>query len=126
MVAFVGMSVIAIFAFAFSLMRISTSVKTSIILVREAYKVFSDDAMDDSQKEKAVQSHAVKLLLAFVSIMLRTLTVFLVTLIPIIVADYFELVPYDSLLVFLLRWDVMLVTVVVMVFVWIWKLRPSS
>ena len=117
--ASVGASVILAFMLGLWFARLVPTARRAIEIARVAHDVMNDAAMDDFDKEKAVRRYAVQLLGSFASIFLRSLAALIISAIPLVFADVSGIAPRQAVIVFLSRWDVILVATFVITAGWL-------
>jgi hypothetical protein len=109
----------------FGVVRVAASV---LVTAQEAVTVLRDNSLDDWTREKELQQAALHLFGAFISILIRSMLTFLASLVPIWLASFMGLVKIKDVTSYLSRWDVIVITTVLIVagyVIWI-RLRPSS
>jgi hypothetical protein len=104
MVVFFGM------LWLLDLRRVGSSV---LVISRDAFVVLRDDKVDDARRETAARRAAIRLGGAFISIAVRGAISFIASIMPIYLADRFELAAADDAVAFLMRWDVVLTVTIV-------------
>jgi len=113
---------IVLFVLAFSFTHLSSSFGRVMAIVRHALQVITDGDLNDRDKEQAAQHAALQLLRQFVLITLKGAITVLCALLPFWLADVTALLPWDESMRFALRWDVLIITAVLMVAGWLaWK-----
>ena len=109
----------------FGVVRVASGV---LVTAQDAFTVLRDNSIDDRAREKEIQHAALKLLGAFISILIRSMLTFLASFAPIWLASLMGLVKIEDVTRYLSRWDVIVITTVLIVagyVVWI-RIRPSS
>jgi len=115
MISAVAISSIVIFISAlhfFGVIRVATGVLTT---AQSAFVSLRNDSLDDRTREKELQKATLKLFGAFFSILFRTMLTFFVSLAPIWVASLIGLVKIGDVIRYLSRWDVILISSVLIV-----------
>lgn len=109
----------------FGVVRVATGV---LVTTQEAVTVLRNDSLDDRTREKELQRTALKLLGAFISILIRSILTILFSLVPIWLASLMGLVKIEDVTRYMSRWDVIVITTLLIVagyVIWI-RLRPPS
>ena len=73
----------------------------------------ADDSLTDEQRESLVQRASMQLAAAFLSIAVRCVFALVLAFVPIWVFDATEIVTIDNTLLYLSRWDVIIVSTIV-------------
>lgn len=127
MIVLTSIASIAVFINAlwvFGVVRVSSDV---LVSTRETVAVMRDDTLDDAAREKAVRRASLRLLGAFMSILVRSALAFAASLLPIWLATLAGFVRTEEVFRYLARWDVILISSVIITvgyLVWI-RIRPS-
>lgn len=82
---------------------------------RSASAVMRDAELDDHEKERAVRSTSLKLFGSFANIVVRGVAVFLISLIPAVIAEFAGLSTTSAVLEWLARPDVIVIVSVVLI-----------
>ena len=126
MVLGVYLAGIALFVLAFSFTRLSSSFGQVMAIVQQAIRVITDSQLDDHDKERAARHAALQLLKQATLITLKGAITVICALFPFWLADVLALQPWDEAMAFALRWDVLLITTVLMVAGWLFWRRWST
>ena len=126
MVLGVYLAGIVLFVMAFSFTRLSSSFGQVMAIVQQAIRVIMDSQLDDHEKERAARHAALQLLKQAVLIILKGAITVICALLPFWLADVLALQPWDETMAFALRWDVLLITTVLMLAGWLFCRRWSS
>jgi hypothetical protein len=123
-----AVATLAIFAVALwmsGVMRVSAGVLST---TQNAAAIMRDPALDDLQREKAIQRASLRLLADFGSILFRGVVSLAISFAPIWLADAAGLASSRAVIDFLSRTDVIVVTSVVMVVGYVIRVRmwPSN
>ena len=122
MVLGVYLAGIALFVLAFNFTRLSSSFGQVMAIVQQAIRVITDSQLDDHEKERAARHAALQLLKQAALITLKGAITVICALFPFWLADVLALQPLDETMAFALRWDVLLITTVLMVAGWLfWR-----
>jgi hypothetical protein len=105
-----------LFLLAFWRANIVAIAKTAMTTTRNALYNMRDPALDELARERAVQAAAVGLLVQAGSLILRSLLALAAAFIPILIADLAGIAPLATTLAFMERWDVILITTVIVTF----------
>jgi len=127
MIAATAILSIGAFLIAFWRLRVAEIAAGVLVTARDALATMRDEALDDRQRERAVQQASIRLMGAFVSILLRSLLALLAALLPIWAVALTGLAPQDAVVSYLSRWDVIAVaTLVILAGFVVWtRLRPA-
>jgi Sulfotransferase family len=109
----------------FGVVRVASGV---LVTAQDAVTILRDNSLDDRTREKEIQHASLRLLGAFVSILIRSMLTFLASFAPIWFASLMGLVKIEDVISYLSRWDVIVITTVLVVagyVIWI-RIRPSS
>lgn len=106
---------IGAFVLVFWLAGVVPAAKGAIATMQNAVGAMRDPALDELARERAVQSAAVRLLVAAGSLILRSLLALAAAFVPILAADMADVVPQAASLAFLERWEVILIATLVIV-----------
>ena len=121
MVAIVAVVSIAVFLVAFSVLHIVAKCKSAINVAQGAVDTIKNPALTDLDREKFVQKASVTLIGLFVSILIRSSVSLVIAAVPIWTAAEFELARSEEVIGFLSRWDVILLSsliIVIMLALW--------
>jgi hypothetical protein len=121
MVAIVAVVSIAVFLVAFSVLQIVAKCKSAINVAQGAVDTIKNPALTDLDREKFVQKASVTLIGLFVSILIRSSVSLVIAAVPIWTAAEFELARSEEVIGFLSRWDVILLSsliIVIMLALW--------
>lgn len=109
---------VALFVVGFSLTRLSESFGHVTRIAGEASRAIRDPALDDDAKERIARQSSGQLLKQGVLIVLKAAAVLLATAAPFWIADVLAITPLEESIAFASRWDVLVVTTVVMLLAW--------
>jgi len=113
---------IVLFVLAFSVTRLSSSFGLVMAIIQQAIRVILDSQLDDHEKERAARHAALQLIKQTALITLKGAITVICALFPFWLADVLALQPWDEAMAFALRWDVLLITTVLMVAGWlVWR-----
>ena len=104
---------IGVFLLVFWLAGVVSSAKSAIATTRGAMQAMRDPDLDELARERTVQTAAIGLVVASSSLILRNLVALTAAFVPILAADWAEIVPQAAMLAFMGRWDVILIATVV-------------
>ncbi|GAB4394462.1 MAG: hypothetical protein Tsb0032_19840 [Kiloniellaceae bacterium] len=110
-VALTSVAVFALALWGLGMPRIGAEV---LAVARGAVTTLRDPRLDDDARETAVQRAALRLFAAFFSILARSILTLLLSFAPIWLADTTRLAAQGEVLVYLSRWDIILVITIVM------------
>lgn len=102
------------FCAAFGLLKLLPAAREVLAIAGRAIAIVRNPALNDRQKEIETQALSLAMLRGFVSISVRGLLLVAAAALPAILAGALGLVALESVLAFSLRWDVALVTIVVL------------
>lgn len=118
---------IVLFVLAFSMTRLASSFGRVMAIARRATRTISDNQLDDHDKERVARQAAVQLLGQAGMITLKGAITVACALFPFWLADVLALQPWDEAMSFALRWDVLLITSVLMLAGWLlWRRRATA
>ena len=118
---------IVLFVLAFSITRLANSFGQVMAIARRALRTISDSRLDDHDKERAARQAALQLLGQAALITLKGAITVACALFPFWLADVLALQPWDETMSFALRWDVLLITSVLMLAGWLlWRRRATA
>ena len=126
MVLGVYLAGIVLFILAFSVTRLSNSFGQVMAIIQQAIRVITDSQLDDHEKERAARHAALQLLKQAALITLKGAITVICALFPFWLADALALQPWNEAMTFALRWDVLLITTVLMVAGWLFWRRWST
>jgi len=109
----------------FGVVRVASGV---LVTAQDAVTVLRDNSLDDRAREKEIQHAALKLLGAFISILIRSILTFIASLVPIWLSSLAGFVKIEDVFRYLSRWDVVVIATVLIVagyVIWI-RIRSSS
>ena len=109
---------VAYFVIGFSLTRLADSCGHVTRLAGEASRAIRDPALDDDAKERIARQSSGQLLKQGVLIVLKAAAVLLATAVPFWIADILSITPIEESIAFASRWDVLVITTVVMLAIW--------
>lgn len=109
---------VALFVLGFSLTRLSESFGHVTRIAGEASRAIRDPALDDDAKERIARQSSGQLLKQGVLIVLKAAAVLLATAAPFWIADVLAVTPLEESIAFASRWDVLVITTVVMLLAW--------
>jgi hypothetical protein len=110
----VALTSVAIFALALWGLGIVRAGAGVLAVARGAVAALRDPKLDDAAREAAVQRASLQLFGAFFSILARSALALLLSFAPIWLADTAGVVTSEAVLVYLSRWDIILVVSIVM------------
>lgn len=110
---------VTLFTIAFFLTRLPQSCSEAFSIARQSMMVMIDKKLDDDAKETVIQQAALKMLQHVGLIAVKSIVAFTATIIPIWLADVMALSSWQSSTEFALRWDVLLITLIVMTVAWV-------
>lgn len=119
---------IGVFICALRLFGVVRVAASALVTAQEAVTDLRDNSLDDRTREKELQHAALQLLGAFISILIRSMLTFLASLVPIWLASLMGLVNIEDVTRYLSRWDVIVITTVLIVagyVIWV-RLQPST
>jgi hypothetical protein len=102
----VALAAVTLFMAAFFYSGIVAVAKRALATMNSTFATIRDPEVDDSVREKAAQCASLGLLRATGSIALRAVLTLAVSGVPIVLADLGGLAPRESVVEFLVRWDV--------------------
>ena len=116
---------IGFFLVAFWLLRVLPVSASALALARGALETIRDTAIDDLARQRAVQRASLRMFGILVSILGRGTAAVAASLLPIWLADVTDLAASSQVIGFLLRWDVIVSTLIVFVLLyyartWLW------
>jgi hypothetical protein len=121
--AVAGLAVI-VFMIALAVLRIVSVASTAVRTSRSVISTLSDQRLDDTYREQALQKASLSLLGNFVSITLRGAAALLASYVVIYVADTAGIVGSRDVMELLASPEAILVTTVILTAAWIiWKKR---
>lgn len=126
MIVATAAAAICAFLIAFHYFRVVPIAARALAITREAWGVMRDPAFDDAARERAVRAASLRLFGTFFSILARGLLALAVSLLPIWLADASGLAARERTIDFLSRWDVILISSVVIVLGYIVQARLCS
>ena len=103
---------VAVFCLSFFYLRVVSVCNSALGLSKNAIKIITDKTLDDISKEKAIQKLALSMLKKSFSLFLRMMAVFLLTLIPFLLADTMDIVSYEKSSRFAMRLDVLFISTI--------------
>lgn len=125
MMGIVYVLAVLLFAAVFTITRLPQSCSKALAIARQAMEVMADRKLDDDAKEHATQQAALNMLKQGGLITLKTAMTIAATLLPLWLADVMALSSWEDTSQFALRWDVLLITTIVMLAAWLawhhWK-----
>jgi hypothetical protein len=107
----------------FGVVRLGYGVLAS---TKDAVAVMVDESLDDAVREKAVRRAALQLLGVFMSILLRSALAFAASILPIWLAVLAGLVKTDEVFRYLARWDVILISSIVITIIYYLWIQTTS
>jgi hypothetical protein len=116
---FVAGATIVAFLIGFRISGVVPAAARAIGTARAASTVMRSSVLPDDDKEIAVRKAGLSLLGSALSISLRSLVALLAAMVPILLADLAGLADSDTILAFLARWDVILVSSVAVIVIWL-------
>ena len=115
MIFLVACASILAFVVAFGLLGILGVAQSAIATARETGQVMGDKTLDDDTKERLVQKASLSLMKNFAGLLVRLIALLAATFAPIYLADLAGLATTEAVTGFLLRWDVILITSIVLI-----------
>ena len=113
---------VAVFAAAMKLSGLYPAVLDAASIARRAASVIADSTLDDLEKEKLVQRHALLLLRRSLLITLRAAVVFGSPILLLAAMHLLGLASFQDVTALLLRWEAIAVTTVAALVVWaVWR-----
>jgi hypothetical protein len=109
MIAATAAAVIAVFLVAFRVCRVVPASTDALTISRGALAALRNPDLDDAARETVARQASLRLLRAFVSILVRGGLALAASLLPIWIADIAGIAPSEGVIAFLSRWDVILV-----------------
>lgn len=106
------------FTMAFFISKLALSFGEVMSITNEAMRVIRDTQITDLEKESRTQKSALMLFRMVLVITVKSVAVVLITMIPMFLADFLWGIPFNDIVNFSLRLDVLLITAVVMLAVW--------
>jgi hypothetical protein len=106
---------VAVFVVAFKVTGIYSIALDAVTSVRKATGVIMDDSMDDNKKEILLKESSIHLLKRFVQITILAILILSLPVLVLLVFDALSIAPFQDVVDFLLRWEVILVTTVVVI-----------
>ena len=104
---------IGIFLLVFWLAGVVSSARSAIAIIRAAMQAMRDPQLDETTRERAIQSAAIRLVAASGSLIFRNLLALGAAFLPILAADWAGIAPHEVVLAFMGRWDVIVIATVV-------------
>ena len=126
MVLGVYLAGIVLFVLAFRFTRLSSSFSQVMAIAQQSIRVITNSQLDDHDKELAARHAALQLFKQTVLITLKAMITVICALFPFWLADVLALQPWDEVMRFAVRWDVLLITTVLMVAGWQFCKRWST
>lgn len=115
MIILVTIASVLAFIVTFSILGIVPRAQKAIAVARSTTTTMRDQTLDDDAKEAAVQAASLTLLKQFFGLLVFGILTLLAAYIPILLADMAGLIPAQTVLDFMLRLDVILVTSVILI-----------
>jgi hypothetical protein len=109
---------VIVFAWAFVAIRLPTRFSSVMSIVNNVIAVLRDKTANDREKEKATQSASLALFRQAAIIVIHSIIVILFASLPLWLADFVGVASMNDSLSFAVRWDVLLVTLIVMTAGW--------
>ncbi len=110
----VALTAVALFALALWGLGILRAGAEVFAVARGAVAALRDPGLDDAAREAAVQRASLRLFGAFFSILARSALALLLSFAPIWLAETAGVVTSDAVMVYLSRWDIIVVVSIVM------------
>ena len=128
MIAATAILSIGVFICALQFLGIVQVAADTLVTARKAISTIQDNSLDDRAREKKLQRAALQLFGAFITILIRSLFTLLASFLPIWLASLMGLVKIEDVIHFLSRWDVIVITTVLIVAAYvIWtRLRSNT
>jgi hypothetical protein len=115
MTALIGVVSIGVFLVALWLLRLVPAAAKAVATALSATETMRDENADDAAREKAAQAAALSLLGSFFSILIRGTLAIGLSAVPIWLGDLAGMAPFDAAIAFLSRWDVIVVSSIVII-----------
>jgi hypothetical protein len=115
MIAGTAIACVAVFLIAFSGLRVTQAASGGLAIARGAMTLLSDRTIDDDARERAVRQASIRLFSASASIAVRAVLAMLVSFVPVLIAETAGVATLTDVVAFLSRWDVMVITTLVIV-----------
>jgi hypothetical protein len=118
---------VALFVVAFALTRLSESFGSVTRIAGEAARAIRNPALDDDAKERIARQSSAQLLIQGLLIVAKAALVLVATALPFWIADVLSITPIEESFAFAARWDVLVITTVVMLLAWFaWHRRCAD
>ncbi len=114
MTATVALACVAIFAAGLWALGIVRAGTEALAVAQVAVAALRDPRLDDDAREQAVQRASLRLFGAFFSILTRSALALAAAVLPLWIAETAGLVSGEAVMLYLSRWDIILVTSIVM------------
>lgn len=122
MVVVVYLTGVLLFVIVFSRTRLATSFGEVSKVANAAIAVFKDPQLDDDAKERMARQASLSLFRKAFDIVLKAALTLASAIAPFWAADALNLAPWQETIAFASRWDVLIVTTVVMIGAWLaWR-----
>ena len=122
----IAVASIGFFLLVFWLAGVVSTARNALATTRGAMQAMRDPTLDERARERAVQTAAIRLVVASGSLILRSLLALVAAFVPILAADWAGIVPQAAVLAFMERWDVILIATVVVTFGYVVGVRLWS
>ena len=103
---------IGIFLLVFWLAGVVPCAKGAIATIHGAMQAMRDPHLDETTRERAIQSAAMRLVAASGSLIFRNLLALGAAFLPVLAADWVGIAPQEVVLAFMGRWDVIVIATV--------------
>lgn len=121
-VLFVGLATIAVFSVAFYYSGLVTRARAVISLTSQTMASMAEKSLDDEEKERLVQSAALRLFGHFGMITLIAIIILAISGLVMWVGDFLGLAPFAAVSDFLLSWEVIIgMTLLIIAVFWLVK-----
>lgn len=127
MIILFSLTTIILFIITLGLSGIIRKGNEVFVIVQDSLSVMRDPSLDDDIREKKVQQASMWLFRAFLSILIRSLLVFLLSALPLLLADRMAVVAINDVIQYLSRWDVIGITTFILCIGYVvWSRTRSS
>jgi hypothetical protein len=128
MVAFTAVCSVVAFLFAFWISGIVPKGRRVLSIARESLALLRDDGFDDERREQQLQQASMVLFGLFLSMLIRTAFILVITCLPIFLAGVLNVAEANNVIAFISQWDFIVLTTIVVCLVYAaWgRLRPPA